>query len=227
MAGTIKRLVHAAERRPRDAIAKWKDYLHNIKNKGLFDALRAKQLQDCLNKIPSRILKDGFERITGNGNKLAGAIRRLVLAAERKPKEALQKWRKYIDDIKSKGIFDALRARQLKDCLGRIPVRTLRDGYDRITGDGNKLAGAIRRFIHAAERKPREAMKKWRDWVSMSKNQGLLNALKARQLKECLEKIPARILRDAYDRVTGDGSKLAGAIRRVMLAAERRPREAF
>jgi actin-like ATPase involved in cell morphogenesis len=51
--------------------------------------------------------------------------------------------------------------------------------------------------------------------------------LKARQLKECLEKIPSRVLRDAYDRITGDGSKLAGAIRRFISAAERRPREAF
>jgi len=45
---------------------------------------------------------------------------------------------------------------------------------------------------------------------------GLLNAIKARELKECLERIPNRIVKDAYERINGDGNKLKGVIKRML-----------
>jgi hypothetical protein len=41
----------------------------------------------------------------------------------------------------------------------------IKDAYERIVGDGSKVTGVIKRLLHAAHRKPREALKRWRDWV--------------------------------------------------------------
>jgi hypothetical protein len=38
-------------------------------------------------------MKDSFERIVGDGSKLAGVMRRLTIEAQRKPRDAFQKWR--------------------------------------------------------------------------------------------------------------------------------------
>lgn len=43
-----------------------------------------------------------------------------------------------------------------------IPGRKVRDAYERINGDGSRLAGAIRRLKQTADRKPKDALKKWR-----------------------------------------------------------------
>jgi len=51
----------------------------------------------------------------------------------------------------------------------------LKDGYDRIIGDGNKLAGVIKRILGIYARKPRDAFNKWKDWLNNIKNKGLLD----------------------------------------------------
>jgi hypothetical protein len=122
-------------------------------------------LKDCLEKIPSRVLRDGYERINGDGSKLTGAIKRLVHASERMPRDALKKWRDYLAIARSQGLLNALKARELKECLEQIPNRVIKDAYERIVGDGSKVTGVIKRLLHAAHRKPREALKRWRDWV--------------------------------------------------------------
>jgi len=43
--------------------------------------------------------------------------------------------------------LNAIKARELKDKLESIPSRTLKDGFDRIVGDGNKMKGVIKRML--------------------------------------------------------------------------------
>lgn len=61
--------------------------------------------------------------------------------------------------------MDAVRARQLRECLDRIPQRVVKDAYERINGDGSKLAGAIRRVVQAAARRPRDALARWKNYL--------------------------------------------------------------
>jgi hypothetical protein len=44
------------------------------------DTIKVKQLNECLSKIPQRTLKDANDRILGGGDKLKGAIRRMLIA---------------------------------------------------------------------------------------------------------------------------------------------------
>eukprot|EP00360_Condylostoma_magnum_P001327 CAMPEP_0168316314 /NCGR_PEP_ID=MMETSP0210-20121227/15183_1 /TAXON_ID=40633 /ORGANISM="Condylostoma magnum, Strain COL2" /LENGTH=67 /DNA_ID=CAMNT_0008296479 /DNA_START=1 /DNA_END=200 /DNA_ORIENTATION=- len=65
----------------------------------------------------------------------------------RKPKESFDRWRNYVTGVNTKGILDQARAQRLNNCLNRIPNRTLKDGFNRVVGDGDKVSGAIRRLL--------------------------------------------------------------------------------
>jgi hypothetical protein len=81
---------------PKDALQKWKNWVRDVKEKGLLDGAKTQQLRNCLEKIPIRTMKDAYERVIGDGSKLAGVIRRLTIEAQRKPRDALQRWKQYL-----------------------------------------------------------------------------------------------------------------------------------
>jgi hypothetical protein len=54
---------------------------------------KSNKLVALLKQIPSRNLKDAYDRIIGGGDKLKGAIRRLILAYQKKPKDAFDLWK--------------------------------------------------------------------------------------------------------------------------------------
>jgi hypothetical protein len=62
---------------------------------------RAHKLNKTLNNIPRRTLKDAHDRIIGDGNKAAGAIRRMVNMYRQKPRDAFNLWKKYVNDVKN------------------------------------------------------------------------------------------------------------------------------
>ena len=39
-----------------------------------------------------------------------------------------------------------------------IPRRTMKDAHERIIGDGSKVTGVIKRMLHAAARRPKDAL---------------------------------------------------------------------
>lgn len=51
-------------------------------------------------------MKDSFERIIGDGSKLIGVMRRMAIEAQRRPRDALQKWKNYLQMVKEKGMLD-------------------------------------------------------------------------------------------------------------------------
>jgi len=46
--------------------------------------------------------------------------------------------------------------------LERIPSRTLKDGFERIVGDGSKLKGVIKRMLKQYEKRGHDAFRKWK-----------------------------------------------------------------
>jgi hypothetical protein len=68
----------------------------------------------------------------------------------------------------------------LKECLEKIPNRIVKDGYERIVGDGSKLKGVIKRMLKQYEKRGYDAFKKWKKYIELQKTMGLLNAIKAR-----------------------------------------------
>jgi hypothetical protein len=115
-----------------------------------------------LEKIPSRVLRDAYERINGDGNKLKGIMKRMIKQYEKRAHDAFRKWKQWLVDSKSRGLLNAIKARELKDKLESIPSRTLKDGFDRIVGDGDKLKGVIKRMLKQYEKRAFDAFRKWK-----------------------------------------------------------------
>mmetsp|Transcript_26269 Transcript_26269/g.4531 ORF Transcript_26269/g.4531 Transcript_26269/m.4531 type:complete len:81 (+) Transcript_26269:910-1152(+) len=76
------------------------------RNGKLLNIIKANRLRDAMIHIPSRTLRDGFDRVTGDSNKVAGALRRVMLLYMRKPKESFDRWRNYVAEVNTKGILD-------------------------------------------------------------------------------------------------------------------------
>jgi hypothetical protein len=180
-----------------------------------------------LEKIPSRTIRDGFERIVGDGDKLKGVIKRMLKQYEKRAHDAFKKWKQWLADSKSRGLLNAIKARQLKEMLEKIPSRTIRDGFERVVGDGSKLKGVIKRMLKQYEKRAFDAFKKWKQWLADSKSRGLLNAIKARELKEKLERIPSRTIRDGFERIVGDGNKLKVFMKKMAKQCEKKGHDAF
>jgi hypothetical protein len=92
-----------------------------------------------------------------------------------------------------------------------------------VLGDGNKVAGAMRRFILSAQKIPGDCINKWRQYVQMCKNGDIMNAMKARRLREIMNSIPRKTLKDTFSSVTADSKdKVIGAIKKFVSNIERR-----
>ena len=85
-------------------------------------------------------------------------IKRMDGILKRKPKEAFDRWRKYVHAVNNNEILDGIRTQKLLKALSRVPVRVLRDATQRILGDGNKVKGAIKKIYSAMQKMPKAAV---------------------------------------------------------------------
>jgi hypothetical protein len=173
-------------------------------------------LNQCLSKIPQRTLKDANDRIIGEGDKLKGALRRLILAYQKKPKNAFDQWKNYLEMIRNKQLIDQNRAQKLGALLNRIPQRTMNDAMNRIIGGGDKLKGAMRRIMLKVQNDSNNAFYRWKDWLSQVKNKTLFDNLRTQKLTNHLARIPIPTMKKAFDDITKD-DKLRSAMRRIMI----------
>ena len=225
--GVIVGMFNQVRRKPKDAIQKWVNYAKEIDKKGFLDMIKSQKLKSALAGIPKRTLRDGFQRIIGNGDKVKAAINSLQGKIQKRQNQAYQKWLKFLADVKAKKIYDNLRSEKLRNALLGLPRRTVKDSFERIQGDGNKVKGALKSILNAYKRKPKEAYTLWKNFVENCKHKGLFDNLRSQKLKQCLDRIPRRIMRDSLQRILGDGSKVKGAIKNILSSVMRRPRDAI
>ena len=88
-----------------------------------------------------------YERLLGEGNLVKGAIRRIQLAIQKKPKIAFESWKRFIEDYKRKKFYDNARSLKLKLSMTRITTRSKWDAFLRIAGGGNKFKGLLYEVI--------------------------------------------------------------------------------
>ena len=62
---------------------------------------------------------------------------------------------------------------------------------------------------------PRDALKKWRDFNEDAKKGALLDAMRAQKLKHSMSKIPLRTIKDAENRIIGQGEKIKGMLKNL------------
>ena len=90
--------------------------VQDIKDKKLFDNTRSAKLQNQLEKIPRRTMKEAHERIRGLIFASAGVIKtikRMDGILKRKPKEAFDRWRKYVHAVNNNEVLDGIRTQKL------------------------------------------------------------------------------------------------------------------
>jgi hypothetical protein len=70
-------------------------------------------LNEHLHKIPQRTLRNGFNKVIGEGDNVKGAIRRMLIAYQKKPKDAFDQWKRYLEMVKNKQLLDTIKVKQL------------------------------------------------------------------------------------------------------------------
>ena len=225
--GMLKNLEKSVKRIPKDALSQWRKYVDSVKKGAILDSLRAQQLNSTLGKIPLRTIKDAQERIIGQGDKVKGMLKNLDKQLKRVPRDALKQWKQFNDDAKKGAILDGFRAKELKFTMSKIPVRTLKDALERVIGQGDKVKGMLKNLDNKLKKIPRDALKNWRDYNDNVKRGAILDGLKARELKNLLEKIPLRTVKDAEERIIGQGDKVKGMLKNLDKQLLRIPRDAL
>ena len=97
--------------------------------------------------------------------RVRATIKRMDGILKRKPKEAFDRWRKYVHAVNNNEILDEIRTQKLLKALSRVPVKVMRDATQRILGDGNKVKGAIKKIYSAMQKMPKVALEKWKKYV--------------------------------------------------------------
>ena len=181
----------------------------------MLNALKARELKQKLSSISVRTTRDSVQRIIGDGNKIKGAIKNLQNSLFQVPKNALQNWRNFVSDIHNKKSLDNLRAQQLKNTLGKIPTRVLKDSMQRTIGQGDLVKGALRRLQLCLDKKKRESFDRWNHFLDDIRQKKALDATRAQKLKNTLSSIQTRSIKDTVQRIIGQGSKVKGALRNL------------
>jgi hypothetical protein len=225
--GVLRRLQLDLLHKCKDAFIRWKDFKQNCDKKLILDSLKTQKLKLSLSLVPKRTLRDALDRVVGDSDKVAGTLRRLQLHYNRKPKEAFDKWKDYLNEAKKKNLLNALNAQKLKDILTKLCRKPLKSAHERVLGDTDKVTAALRRLELSYRVKPREAFELWKNFKQNCDKKLILDSLKTHKLKLSLSLVPKRTLRDALDRVVGDANKVAGILRRLQLGYNRKPKEAF
>ena len=141
--------------------------------------------------------------------------------------KAWGKWKSFVAKTKAGVLLNAVKTEKLRFYLRRVPGRVLRSSFERLIGDGNRVKGALRRLEIGFSKVTLSGFRRWQDFCIARRAQDSLKKLKAAQLKNSLQRIPRRVVRDAYDRILGDGKVVAGAMRRLALQIQKRKQAAF
>ena len=221
--GIIRKMINL----PKDSLRIWKDFVNDIKMNRILDNLRSQKLKNSLARIPIRSLRSVSERILGEGNLIKGAIRRISLAIQKKPKLAFEQWKKFIEGVHKKMFYDSARSVKLQICLQGIVRRTERDASLRIIGGGNKLKAVLQEVMGRLSRIPKIAIDQWKKYLQLLKSNRLLDNLRSEKLKSSMQNIPRRKLRDVLERLMGDGDKVKGALRRIISTLSKKTKEAY
>ena len=105
---------------------KCKKYIQILKSKKLLDSISSSRLQISLQSISRRRTRDSFQRLLGGGDKVKGAIERIVSAVQRRTRVSCDAWKRYVVACNKKEFFDAMRSAKLKTSLGALPVQSVK-----------------------------------------------------------------------------------------------------
>ena len=125
------------KRRPKQAFDKWKSFIHAINNEFLLEQLRSLKIQFTLMRISYRVLRDCYQRILGQGNKMNGAFLIMILKVLRRPKCGFDRWKTFMFSMNQMQLKKSLNLFRLKYAFFRVTLRTFRISIQSIVKGGN------------------------------------------------------------------------------------------
>ncbi|OMJ79726.1 hypothetical protein SteCoe_20206 [Stentor coeruleus] len=200
--GAIKKIVSCLDGKKANGWALWKIFIMQCKSKAILNNANCFKLKGKMQGMIIRRERDTFKRIVGDGNAVKGAIQSVMAKIIRRPKGALKAWSKYVLDSKEKVLLTNCKSEKLRNALGRIPRRMLKNVFQRIIGNGNACAGALRAIFIALTKKKSLAFMKYKEFNEFCKKKLLLTNLKSQKLRQSLSRIPLRTLCLAFSIVT-------------------------
>mmetsp|Transcript_34163 Transcript_34163/g.59690 ORF Transcript_34163/g.59690 Transcript_34163/m.59690 type:complete len:1503 (+) Transcript_34163:18-4526(+) len=200
--GALRRLEKLVESKPEIYLQKWRDFNSHAK------------------------LIEYFNKNRGQENKLYIAMSNFVKEAQRKPKIFFDKWRKGVQYQKELQWFIQNRKLSLQNLLEKIVKPNLRKSLDTILGGGNRLTGVFYRLDSLTTRKLGHALKKWNDFLSEGDIDNISKEIRSERLRNCLNRLPRKTLRNAFSRVTDNDKKLERTITSLEKVVKKVPLQA-
>ena len=193
----------------------------------MLDTIKAEKLKEKLRKIPTRVLRDTFQRTLGDGNKIVGALKNLFRVYQNLLKNGYSQWKSYVKDCRSQKLLDALKSEKLKSCLFRMTLRTLKTSQDKVIGMGNAVIGAIKRMFMGCEKLQKVGFRKWTKYVEDCKHKNIMNNAISAKLKNSLRDIIKRTLKITLSHITHDGANVKKVLSNIINVIRQRPRVAI
>ena len=75
----------------------------------------------------------------------------------RKPKQAFDSWKEFINTLKNSLLLDRLRTMKMQFTLVKMSIRILKDCVQRIMGEGNKIKGVMMVYLSVSVGRPKNA----------------------------------------------------------------------
>ena len=290
-------------KKPKIAFNRLKSFSEFSRRKGILSELAGERLKKCMESVVKKRFAGVFDRIQKFNETVNTVLVRISSYLKTKPKIALQKWHKNVENLKKvkniknfaglnqfSAVFKGLLTARKRDALGNIqqfmhqivntrlhfrslhklfaikPRGVLQDWLSsakcksahlkisKIRGSQlsshlnrlilhkfqnaqktcqhfhnfhNKFTGSIRslkRFICCRLKK---RLNSWKQNTEQLKNEKLVKYLKSQKLRLALEKLSRKSLKDACQRIIGEGDKAKGALKRIIQKFQKRSKIPF
>ena len=140
------------------------------------------------------------------------------------PKDAIKRWKNYINSCHIGRILDNLRRQKLNLSLRKIPSRTLRNVCERLLGEGSLVKGAIKRIEFAIQKKPKIAFDLWKKFVKDCELKKVYDNARSKELKLCMSRITKRTEKEGFSRMINNNDRLKGLIRKLSKGLSKQPK---
>lgn len=183
-------------------------------------------MNNALTRPTRKVMRSGIDRTKPN-KEVISKLKELKLRVEHLPQRTFDKWLDFVQRDRNRELTTNVNAQKLRHAMHAIPKHNLRDAFNRIIAKPDKVRVALLAFARRIQRAPKEAFDNWKQYVNDVNNKKLLDAERANKLHNALTRIPRRTLKDAHDRIIGEGDKLKGALRTIMHTYKNAPKQAF
>ena len=119
-------------------------------------------------------------------------------------RDAMNKWKDKVQEMKRGDVLSALRSQKLKNHLEKVTQRMMRSAFNQTIPKTELAKSILSRIYRFYLETPKDALKIWRKYVEKCKEGNLLDALRAQKLKYHLSRIPIKSLKDTYGIITRD-----------------------